>query len=340
MTAVARSVRHNVVFLLIVLLLLVLPALTSAFFINSVMTQTMILGLAAATIVFLAKYGGMTSLAQLLLFGIAGFMFGNAALEAGARGLNLGWGPWSAIAFAVAGTTAIAFVLGVVASRTTGIYFLMLTLVYAVIGNLVFSQIVDISGPSGLTSIPRPAFVGTPISLYYVGVALSALAYLGFRAVGRTAFGLALQGVRDDAVRMASLGFNVPLHRALAFTLAGFVASLAGLLNVWWNGQIDPASISIGPTLILLIIAVIGGVSHFEGAWLGAFVYVVIFTFLRDIPLMDRIGITEARFNTVIGIIVLVIMVLSPEGVTGTVERTRRRLGGGAEQAELGGARR
>ena len=112
------------------------------------------------------------------------------------------------------------------------------------------------------------------------------------------------------------------------FTLAGFVAGLSGLLNVWWNGQIDPASISIGPTLILLIIAVIGGVSYFEGAWVGAFVYVVIFTYLRDLPLVDQIGITEARFNTVIGIIVLLIMVLSPEGAAGIAERIRRRLGG------------
>lgn len=94
------------------------------------------------------------------------------------------------------------------------------------------------------------------------------------------------------------------------------------------------ASISIGPTLILLIIAVIGGISSLEGAWLGAFVYVLVFTYLRDLPLVDRIGITEARFNTVIGVIVLVIMVLSPEGLTGIVRRLPVRT-----QKELGGTR-
>jgi branched-chain amino acid transport system permease protein len=331
----ALRTRGNLAFALVLIVLFVIPMVASTFFVNFVLTQTMILGMAAATIVFLAKYGGMTSLAQLLLFGVAGFMFGNAALEVGARGLNLGWGPWAAITFAIAVTTAVAFLLGAVASRTTGIYFLMLTLVYAVIGNFVFAQIVEISGPSGITSIPRPAFVGSPISLYYVAVALSAVVYLGFRVVGRTAFGLALQGVRDDPVRMASLGFNVPLHRTLAFTLAGFVAGLSGLLNVWWNGQIDPASISIGPTLILLIIAVIGGISYFEGAWLGALVYVLIFTYLRDLPLVDQIGITEARFNTVIGIIVLLIMVLSPEGAVGVAERIRRRFRRGKHAASV-----
>ncbi len=324
----------------LVLVLVLLPSLATAFFVNFVMTQTLILGLAAATIVFLSKYGGMTSLAQLLMFGIAGFMFGNAALDGGARGLNLGWHPWAAVAFAIVVTVVAAFVLGAIASRTTGIYFLMLTLVYGVIGYFVFAQIVEISGPGGITSIQRPDLLGPPVRLYYAGLLLSVLAYAGFRAARRTAFGLALQGVRDDPVRMASLGFNVPLHRALAFTLAGFVAGLAGLLNVWWNGQIDPSSISIGPTLILLIIAVIGGISSLEGAWLGAFVYVLVFTYLRDLPLVDRIGITEARFNTVIGVIVLVIMVLSPEGLTGIVQRLR----GGSlpvrtTQKELGGTR-
>ncbi|MFO5197636.1 hypothetical protein RCL06_24890, partial [Salmonella enterica subsp. enterica serovar Typhimurium] len=77
-------------------------------------------------------------------------------------------------------------------------------------------------------------------------------------------------GVRDDPIRMASLGFNVPLQRTVAFTLAGFVAGFAGVLNIWWNGQIDPTSISIGPTMDLLIVAVIGGIAHLEGAWLGA----------------------------------------------------------------------
>jgi branched-chain amino acid transport system permease protein len=326
--AQVRANRGGLAFALVVVVLAVAPALTTAFFTNFVLTRSLMLGLAAATVVFLARYGGMISLAQFLMVGVAGFMFGNAASVAGARGLNLGWPPWAAVVFALVITTIVAFILGAIASRTTGLYFLMLTLVYAVIGFFVFAQVIEISGPGGITSISRPDLLGPPVRLYYAGLVLSVLAYLGFRAVGRTAFGLALQGIRDDPIRMASLGFNVPLHRALAFALAGFVAGFAGLLNVWWNGQIDPASIAIGPTLVLLIIAVIGGISYFEGAWLGAFAYMIIFTYLRDLPLIDRIGITEARFNTVIGAIVLLIMVLSPEGLVGIIERLRRIWGG------------
>ncbi|MDQ3538055.1 MAG: branched-chain amino acid ABC transporter permease [Actinomycetota bacterium] len=313
----------NLVGLAVLVFLLVLPIFGTEFFVNNVMTEVMILGLGAATIVILASYGGMISLAQLLFAGIAGFMFGNAALESGARGLALGWPPWIAVLFALAVTTAMAFLLGALGSRTTGIYFLMLTLVYGVIGYYFFAQVVTVSGPGGVTSITAPAPLNARVPLYYAAVGLSALVYLAFRAIGRTNFGLALQGVRDDPVRMASLGFNVALHRTLAFTLAGFVAGLSGLLNVWFNGQIDPASIAIGPTLILLIIAVIGGISHYEGAWLGAFVYVGASNYLRELPLVDRIGITPDRFNTVIGLIVLLIMVLSPEGLVGIAQKGR-----------------
>ena len=112
--------------------------------------------------------------------------------------------------------------------------------------------------------------------------------------------------------------------------MAGFVAGLAGVLNIWWNGQIDPTSISIGPTLDLLIIAVIGGIAHLEGAWLGAFVFVGANIYLRDIPLLGRIGgvieeriLAAERFNTVIGIVLLLIMLLSPDGLAGIIVRIR-----------------
>jgi branched-chain amino acid transport system permease protein len=317
----------NVALVVIVVVLLIVPGTISDFFVTFVLTQALILGILAASVVFLTSHGGMISLAQLLLAGVAGFMFANASLETSSRGLNLGWDPWVSVAFALFVATAVAFVLGALASRTTGIYFLMLTLVYAVIGFSVFAQVTTVSGPSGISSIVAPEPFDDPFRLYHAAVVLSALAYLAFKAIGKTNFGLALQGVRDDPVRMGSLGFNVALHRTLAFTLAGFFAGVAGVLNVWWRGQIDPASISIAPTLILLIIAVIGGISYFEGAWAGALVYVLLNSYTTSIPLIDRVGLTPDRFNTIIGLCVLLIMVLSPEGLVGIVERLRRGRG-------------
>ncbi len=313
--------------------MLLLPAFGSDFFVDFVMTRTLMLGLAASTIVFLSGYGGMTSLAQWLIFGVAGFAVGNVVAESG-RGMTLGWAPWTAVPIALAVATLLALVLGSLSARSSGIYFLMLTLTYAVIGYYFFLQVTTFSGSGGLSGIDAPAFfLDQPKRLYYAALALSVLAYAGFRAITRTPFGMALQGVRDDPVRMASLGFNVQLHRTLAFTLAGFVAGVAGVLNIWWNGQIDPNSIAIGPALDLFIIAVIGGIMHLEGAWLGALVYVGANIYLRDIPLVGRLGgvfeerlLAADRFNTVIGVLLLVIMVVSPDGLAGIIVRIRNAL--------------
>jgi branched-chain amino acid transport system permease protein len=309
-------------------LLVALPLFGTDFFIQFVMTRTLMLGLAASTIVFLSAYGGMASLGQWLIFGVTGFAVGNMVADSG-RGLKLGWNPWLAAPVAVLVATLLALVLGALSSRTTGIYFLMLTLTYAVIGYFFFGQVTTFSGFGGVTGIDAPGlFLGHPTRIYYAALALSVVSYVGLRFLVRTPFGLALQGVRDDPIRMASLGFNVQVHRMLAFALAGFVAALAGVLNIWWNGQIDPTSISIGPTLDLFIIAVIGGILHLEGAWLGAFVFVGANIYTRDIPILNRIGgviedriLAPERFNTVIGLILLAIMLLSPDGLAGIAGR-------------------
>ncbi len=124
------------------------------------------------------------------------------------------------------------------------------------------------------------------------------LVYLALRYLVRTPFGLALQGVRDDPIRMGSLGYNVAVHRTVAFGVAGFVAALGGVLFVWWNGHIDPASINIGATIDLLVICVIGGLYRLEGAWVGAIAFVVIQNYVRT----DDLPVVGGTFHTLIGV--------------------------------------
>jgi branched-chain amino acid transport system permease protein len=150
-----------------------------------------------------------------------------------------------------------------------------------------------------------------------VSLVVAVLVYAVIRYLVRTPFGITLQGVRDDPVRMSSLGYNVALHRMIAFGFAAFVASLAGVLFVWWNGHIDPASIDLSATIDLLVICVIGGLYRLEGAWVGALVFVLINNYIRSVPGLGHIGISEERFHTVIGVIFLVIVLLSPGGLMG-----------------------
>jgi len=127
----------------------------------------------------------------------------------------------------------------------------------------------------------------------------------------------------------------VPLHRTLAFTFSAFIASLAGVLYVWWNGQIDPATIGLQGTIDLLIVAVIGGLGRIEGAWLGAFIFIVINNYVRDswlTRLLDDIGI-GGSFNTIIGVIFLVIVIVSPDGLMGFWGRITGSFGGRGRDA-------
>ena len=116
------------------------PLLFSTYTVDQLLTQVLIFGIVAMSLVFLASYGGMVSLAQTALFGIAGFVFGNMT-TVDTKGLTLGYSPWVGILPAILIATAIGLVYGGLAARSTGIYFLMITLTYGVIANLSFGQI-------------------------------------------------------------------------------------------------------------------------------------------------------------------------------------------------------
>ena len=302
-----------------IVLALAAPLVFSNYWVAQLLTQMLILGIAAASLIFLSAYSGMVSLAQVALYGIAGFVLGNATTTGNTKGLNLGWNPWWGVLLAIAITIGVGLMFGALASRSVGIYFLMITLTYSVIANLFFGQVTTVSGFGGISGIPAPGVIGSvdthPNRLYYIALGASVAVYALLRYLVRTPFGLTLQGVRDDSVRMTSLGYGVALHRTIGFAFAAFVASIAGVLFVWWNGHIDPATIDLSATIDLLVIAVIGGLFRLEGAWVGALIFVIINNYSQRI---DFIG---PRFHTLIGAIFLVIVLVSPGGVMGLWER-------------------
>jgi branched-chain amino acid transport system permease protein len=317
--SVPRVNADRVVAVLALALAVTAPLYLTSYWVGQLLTQMLFLGIAAASLIFLSAYGGMVSLAQVSVYGIAGFVLGNATTNGNTKGLNLGWSPWWGILVGIAFAVAMALLFGALANRSVGIYFLMITLTYSVIANLFFGQVTDVSGFGGISGIPAPSAIGNVDAhtnrLYYVALVVALLVYALLRYLVRTPFGLTLQGVRDDPVRMSSLGYNVPLHRTIAFAFAGFIAAIGGVLFVWWNGHIDPASIDLGATIDLLVIAVIGGLYRLEGAWVGALFFVIINNYSQ------RIGFIGPRFHTLIGAIFLVIVVVSPGGLIGLWER-------------------
>jgi branched-chain amino acid transport system permease protein len=319
----------------IVVLFGLAPLLFTEFFVSQILTQALYLGIIASSLIFLAAYGGMVSLAQVGIYGVAGMTYANLVLADG--GNAAAWAPWLAVIGALVVATAVGLGFGAIASRSEGIYFLMITLAFSVLVYYFFSQVTQLSGFGGVNNLDLPGLVGNPgqdpYPLYYVTLVVSVLAFVALRGISRTAFGLGLQGVRDEPARMRALGFHVTRHRALAFALAAFVAAVGGVLSVWYNRRISPGSINLEQTIDVLIIAVIGGLYRLEGAWLGALVYMLIDNYSRDfVPDVGNV-LGPARFNTVIGLVFLIIVLASPGGLMGLWEdgreRLRRRRGGG-----------
>lgn len=305
------------------------PLFVSDFWLSAIITKAIWLGIVAMSLIFLAGYGGMVSLAQVGVFGIAGFTTANLVLADG--GIGAAWNPWAAAVVAVLIATAVALIFGAVAARSEGIYYLMITLAFGVLVFFFWGQVTQLSGFGGVNNVDSPSIVSAPRTdpdnIFYIALVAALILYLVVRYIIRTPFGIALQGVRDDPTRMRALGYNVWLHRTVAFGFAGFIAAVAGVLFVWWSTRIDPGDVDIGSILDVLIVAVVGGMFRLEGAWVGAIAFSVIENETRGI---DFIG---ERFNTLIGLIFLLIIVLSPGGLIGIWESVgkfwRRRTGGG-----------
>jgi branched-chain amino acid transport system permease protein len=311
--------------------LVALPALTSDFILFSVFAWALCLGMVALSLMFLAGLGGMVSLAQLTVAGVAGYMV--AILGTNGMGIGLNWPWWAVIPVALLLAVLFATLTGALAVRTEGIYTIMITLAIAAAFFYFTRQNYAIfNGWNGFNLVLPPKLFGLdwrqPVPFYYLALFLAVLSYAAVLYVSRSTFGLALQGIRDNARRMEAIGYDVVVHRIAAHAFAGLIAGLAGVLLVWFNGAISPSSIGVGQAIDILVIAIIGGLRHPIGPFIGALIYAVLSTFAMD---LIEIIIDRERFKLVIGIVFLLIVLFSPDGILGIWSRLRDRLAAGRD---------
>jgi branched-chain amino acid transport system permease protein len=327
--ALSRWASQHAPILILAALLVIMPAIAGDFVLVQVIGWAMILGTIALSLMFLAGYGGMVSLAQMTVAGVSGYMiavFGASSLPA----ISLFWPWWVAAPIAIGIAVAFGTLTGVLSSRTEGIYTIMITLaIAAAFFYLTLQNWPIFNGFAGFTTIPAPIAFGVnwkhPIPLYYLILFFAGLSYAVVVYISRAPFGLALQGVRDNPRRMEAIGYNVTAHRVAAYAFAALLASIGGILMVWLNNQISPGSTGVEASIDLLIIAVVGGLGHPIGAFVGAIIYVVMRTFALDS--LVAIGLDGRRFQTLIGLVFLVIVLFSPDGVIGLWRRWVARAG-------------
>ena len=233
------------------LVLLLLPIVANNFWLFQIMGWTFILCMIGLSLMFLAGYGGMVSLLQMSIAGMAGYMVAILG-PSGAANVSLGLSWWIVLPAAFLIAALFATISGALAVRTDGIYTIMITLAIAAAFFYFTRQNYTIfNGYSGFNLVLPPRLFGVnwrdPVAFYYLTLGSATLCYLAVVYVERSPFGLALQGVRDNPRRMAALGFHVTAHRVAAHALASVFASAGGILLVWQNAQIAPGT-SLRPT--------------------------------------------------------------------------------------------
>jgi branched-chain amino acid transport system permease protein len=289
--------------LVIALALLALPLVVRNEFYLNLASQILIYALLAVSLNLLLGYGGMVSLGHASFLGLSAY----------ATTLFFGWGldHLSAAVLAILFSTICGALFGLLSLRATGIGFLMITLALGqIVWGIAYRANTLTEGDNGLRFPARPRPFGIDISsaanFYWFTLIVFAAAVFVIWRLTRSPFGAALQGSRDQPRRMRMLGHNVWLIQWLAFVLASFWGSVAGVLYVYYNLFISPHAISLQQSAEVLLMAILGGASTFTGPIVGA----VIITLVKNL-----VSSYLDRWNTLLGAIFVIVILFMPYGL-------------------------
>lgn len=297
----------------VVLAVLALLPLFAPPYTVTVAVRMVYFGFLALSTAFLMGQGGMISLTQTAFFGSAGYVIGLLGAE---RGVPFPLPELAAMAFVL----LLALVFGLVAMRTHGIVFLMLTLALGQICWAFARQNTSLlHGWAGIRGI-RPGVVlgidfGNPANFYWLSVALFLVGLWIMWRLRHSPFGLALNGIRESPRRMAALGYPVYRIRVMAFLVAAVYAGVGGIIAAYGTGVVTPTSLQLSRMIWVLLVVILGGVHHFWGPVVGTVLAVWL-----DVNLSQWTD----RYNTVIGLIFAAIVLLAPNGLLGLWDDVRR----------------
>lgn len=280
-----------------------------------ILTLWLVTSVAAMGVNLIVGYAGQESLAQAAFLGIGAYI---TALMTRA-GMPFG------AAFAVSGlaTFAVGLLLGFPALRVQKHYLAFVTLAFSVFVWLVIRNEEWLTGGvSGLANIPRPSLFGVRLrpALYFYWFVLAATVGLTFAMwwLVRSPWGRAFTALRENPVRAESLGVDVRRYTLLTFAIGCAYGGLAGSLYAPLVEFIDPAPFALGPSLLFLLMVVVGGAGSFMGPFVGAGIAVLLPEWLR---------VAESYYLIIYATLVMVMMAVCPTGLVGLFSQiTRRRM--------------
>lgn len=303
------SAMKKTAWILLIIALMAWPFAVGEFYVNLV-SQIFIAAIFAASLNLLVGYGGLPSLGHASFLGVAAYM---SAL------MSLRWGFDHALSapLALAGTTLMAGLFGLIALRATGLGFLMLTLALSqVLWGTANRWVALTEGDNGLRGLTRPQVFGLNLddstTFYFFALVVATFSFWMIARLVASPFGAALQGTRDQARRMSALGHNVWLIRWVAFVYAGFWGGVSGLLFVYYHKYIHPASLSLTNSAEAMLSVIAGGAGTLAGPAIGAAIILL---------LKNYVSAYVERWNMLLGFVFVAIVVFMPDGLVPGVKR-------------------
>ena len=291
------------------LLLIAFPLVGGTFYVN-LASQIFIAAVFAASLNLLVGYGGLVSLGHAAWIGLAAYT--SAWLY-----LRMGFGHAITAPLALVLTTLIAGAFGWIALHASGLGFLMLTLALTqVLWGTAYRWASVTNGDNGLSGLTRPAPFGlsldTPAAFYYFALAIAILAIWLMARFVNSPFGAVLRGTRDEPRRMAALGHSVWLVRWITYVYSGFWGAVAGLMFVYYHKYIHPTTLSLTASAEALLGVIAGGAGTLAGPIVGAAIVMI---------LKNYVSAYFERWNMLLGIVFVLIVIFMPDGVVPGVRR-------------------
>ena len=300
---------------LVLLALIALPFVANSFgeaFYIALATRILIFALAATSLNLILGFGGMVSFGHAAFLGVGAY----TVVILSQMGVVDAWVAWPA-AMVVAGLFAL--LIGAVSLRTQGVYFIMITLAFAQMMYYLVVSFKAYGGDDGM-SLPARSRIGfldmsNDTHFYYVTLLACVAVLVLIARVLNARFGHVLQAIRENEVRMQSLGYAVFRYKLCAFIMSGALAGLAGALLANQSGFVSPAMMQWSQSGMLMMMVILGGVGHLYGGVWGAIVFLLLEETLSHFTIHWQLG---------LGALLLMVVLLLPNGLTSALTHLRK----------------
>ncbi|MBV9236503.1 MAG: branched-chain amino acid ABC transporter permease [Xanthobacteraceae bacterium] len=275
--------------------------------------RIMIFAIAAIALDLLIGYGGLISFGHAAFVGLGAYAVGILS----AHGIT---DALIALPIALVAAALFGLATGAVCLRTRGVYFIMITLAFSQMVFFTASSLAPYGGDDGLTVASRNTIAGFAVmrdeqSFYYVVFGFLVASYLLCRALIASRFGRVFRGARENAARVASLGYNVFRYQLVAYVIAGAFGGVSGFLLANATEFVSPAYMSWQRSGELVIMVLMGGLGTLYGAILGAAAFVLAEEWLS--------GLTE-HWKMIFGPLLILIVLFARGGLVGAAGRLSR----------------